>query len=103
MQVMIDWTAGLEPVDNRRQDPWESLKSMRPDKRQPEGGLVDYMQTKFEIFCMYLPRKGIRFDEQIKAYASGHVKIVECRGVYYLTTIDGVIYERPKTLLRKVG
>lgn len=103
ISVSIDWTASLEPVENRRQDPWESLKTMRPDKRLPNGALIDYMQTKFEIFCMYLPRRGIRFDEQVKAYASGHVKFMECRGVIYMTTVDGVMYERPKALLQKVG
>ena len=92
----IDWTASLERDDNKRQDPWESLVSMKPHRPLPEAPLTAYLGTKFEIFAMYLPRKGISACERVKAYSSGHVKIMECRGKLYLTTIDGMFYERNK-------
>jgi hypothetical protein len=92
----IDWTASLEREENKKQDPWESLVSMKPHRPLPEAPLTAYLGTKFEIFAMYLPRKGISACERVRAYASGHVKIMECRGKLYLTTIDGMFYERNK-------
>jgi hypothetical protein len=97
MMFSIDWTASLERDDNKKQDPWDSLVKMKPHKPLPEAPLTAYLGSKFEIFAMYLPRKGISACERVKAYSSGHVKIIECRGKLYLTTIDGVFYERPKT------
>jgi hypothetical protein len=92
----IDWTASLEKEEGKKQDPLESLASMKPDKNLPAAPLTDYMGSKYDIFCMYLPRKGLPACEPVKAYSSGHVKIMECRGVFYITTIDGIVYERNK-------
>lgn len=94
MQISIDWTASLEKEENRGQDPWLSLKTMRPDKHLPQAPLTDYKGTKYDVFTMYLPRRGIAPCEHVRAYASGHFKMIECRGRLYLTMIDGIMYER---------
>lgn len=92
----IDWTSSLEKEESRSQDPWLSLKTMRPDKNKPAGRLAAYKGTRYDIFTMYLPRKGIDLGTPVKAYASGHFKMLECQGVLYLTMIDGVVFERNK-------
>jgi len=92
----IDWTASLELEDNKKQDPWLSINTMRPDKYRPTGRLALYKGTRYDIFTVYLPRKGIDLATPVKAYASGHFKMIECNGRLYLTMIDGVVYERNK-------
>ena len=96
MNISIDWTASLEKEESRSQDPWLSLKTMRPDKNKPSGRLASYSGTRYDIFTMYLPRKGIDLSTPVKAFASGHFKMIECQGVLYLTMIDGIVYERNK-------
>lgn len=96
MNISIDWTASLEKEETRGQDPWLSLKTMRPDKNKPSGRLASYSGTRYDIFTMYLPRKGIDLATPVKAFASGHFKMIECQGVLYLTMIDGIVYERNK-------
>lgn len=92
----IDWTASLEREEGRGQDPWLSLKTMRPDKHRPTGRLTAYKGTRYDIFTVYLPRKGIDLATPVRAYASGHFKMIECNGRLYLTMIDGIVYERNK-------
>ena len=92
----IDWTASLEKEEGRAQDPWLSLKTMRPDKHRPAGRLTAYKGTRYDIFTVYLPRKGIDLASPVRAYASGHFKMIECNGRLYLTMIDGIVYERNK-------
>ena len=92
----IDWTASLDKEEGRGQDPWLSLKTMRPDKHRPAGRLTAYKGTRYDIFTVYLPRKGIDLATPVKAYASGHFKMIECNGRLYLTMIDGIVYERAK-------
>ena len=92
----IDWTASLEKEETRSQDPWLSLKTMRPDKNKPAGRLAAYKGTRYDIFTVYLPRKGVDLATPVRAYASGHFKMLECQGVLYLTMIDGVVFERNK-------
>jgi hypothetical protein len=92
----IDWTASLELEDNKKQDPWIILNKMRPDKDRPSTRLANYAGTKYDIFTLYLSRKGIDLGTRVNAYASGHSKVIECQGVLYLTTIDGTVYERNK-------
>jgi hypothetical protein len=69
---------------------------MQPDKYRPAGRLAAYKGTRYDIFTVYLPRKGIDLATPVKAYASGHFKMIECNGRLYLTMIDGVVYERNK-------
>ena len=92
----LDWTASLEPEDTRAQDPWISLKTMQPDKHRPAGRLAAYKGTRYDIFTMYLPRRGVGLATPVKAYASGHFKMMECQGVLYLTQFDGRVFERNK-------
>lgn len=92
----IDWTASLEKEETRGQDPWLSLKTMRPDKNKPAGRLAAYKGTRYDIFTVYLPRKGIDLATPVRAYASGHFKMIECNGMLYLTMIDGIVFERKK-------
>jgi hypothetical protein len=92
----IDWTVNLEKEESRSQDPWLSLKTMRPDKHIPEAPLAAYSGTRYDIFTMYLPRRGVSLCTPVKAFASGHFKMIECQGVLYLTMIDGIVYERNK-------
>lgn len=92
----IDWTASLEREETRSQDPWLSLKTMRPDKSKPYGRLAAYKGTRYDIFTVYLPRRGIDLGTPVRAFASGHFKMLECNGRLYLTMIDGVVFERPK-------
>jgi hypothetical protein len=94
MTIAIDWTASLEKEETRGQDPWLSLKTMRPDKHLPQAPLTDYKGTKYDVFTMYLPRQGIAPCEPVRAFSSGHFKMLECRGRLYLTMIDGIMYER---------
>ena len=96
----IDWTASLEKEETRSQDPWLSLKTMRPDKYRPAGRLAAFKGTRYDIFTVYLPRKGIDLATPVRAYASGHFKMIECNGRLYLTMIDGVVFERPKQSVR---
>jgi hypothetical protein len=95
----IDWTASLDKDESRSQDPWISLETMRPDKYRPAGRLAAYKGTRYDIFTVYLPRKGIDLATPVKAYASGHFKMIECKGRLYLTMIDGVVFERKKVHL----
>lgn len=92
----IDWTASIEKDENRGQDPWLSLKTMRPDKNLPEAPLGAYAGTRYDMFTMYLPRRGVKMGNIVKAFSSGHFKMMECNGVLYLTMIDGIVYERNK-------
>ena len=92
----IDWTASLEKEESRSQDPWLSLKTMRPDKNLPQALLAGYKGTRYDIFTVYLPRHGISLTTPVKAYASGHFKMIECNGRLYLTMIDGIVFERNK-------
>ena len=92
----IDWTASLEKEEGRGQDPWLRLKTMRPDKHRPAGRLTAYKGTRYDIFTVYLPRKGIDLATPVRAYASGHFKMIESNGRLYLTMIDGIVYERSK-------
>ena len=92
----VDWTANLEPDDTRAQDPWLSLKTMQPDKYRPAGRLAAYKGTRYDIFTVYLPRRGINLATRVKAYASGHFKMIECNSMLYLTMIDGVVFEKNK-------
>ena len=96
MMPSVDWTANLEPEDTRAQDPWLSLNTMQPDKYRPTGRLALYKGTRYDIFTVYLPRKGIDLATPVKAFASGHFKMIECNGRLYLTMIDGVVFERNK-------
>ena len=96
MNISIDWTASLEREESKAQDPWLSLKTMRPDKNLPAAQLLSYQGTRYDIFTMYLPRKGIDLSTPVKAFSSGHFKMIECQGVLYLTMIDGIMYERNK-------
>ena len=93
----IDWTASLEKEETRSQDPWLSLNTMRPDKNKPAGRLAAYKGTRYDIFTVYLPRKGIDLATPVRAFASGHFKMIECNGRLYLTMIDGIVFERNKT------
>ena len=93
----IDWTANLDRDDTRAQDPWLSLNTMRPDKYRPEGRLAAYKGTRYDIYTVYLPRRGVDLSTPVKAYASGHFKMMECQGKFYLTQFDGRVFERPKT------
>lgn len=92
----IDWTASLDRDESRSQDPWLSLNTMQPDKYRPAGRLATFKGTRYDIFTVYLPRKGIDLATPVKAYASGHFKMIECNGRLYLTMIDGVVFERNK-------
>jgi hypothetical protein len=92
----IDWTASLDKDESRSQDPWLSLNTMQPDKYRPAGRLATYKGSRYDIFTVYLPRKGIDLATPVKAYASGHFKMIECNGRLYLTMIDGVVFERNK-------
>jgi len=92
----IDWTASLDRDESKSQDPWLSLNTMQPDKYRPTGRLATFKGTRYDIFTVYLPRKGIDLATPVKAYASGHFKMIECNGKLYLTTIDGMFYERNK-------
>lgn len=92
----IDWTASLEKEETRSQDPWTSLKTMRPDKHKPAGRLAAYKGTRYDIFTVYLPRRGIDLGTPVRAYASGHSKMLECNGRLYLTMIDGQVFEKSK-------
>lgn len=96
ISISIDWTASLEQESTKSQDPWLSLKTMKPDKNKPSGRLATYAGTRYDIFTVYLPRKGIDPATMVKAYVSGHSKMLECNGRLYLTTIDGVVHERQK-------
>ena len=96
----IDWTANLEKEDARGQDPWDSLKCMRPCKGKPAGSLGEYSGTRYDIFTVYLARKGIPMTEPVRAYASGHFKMMECRDRLYLTMVDGLVYEKDKLCCR---
>jgi hypothetical protein len=93
----IDWTASLDKEESRAQDPWISLKTMRPDKYRPAGRLAAYKGTRYDIYTVYLPRRGVDLSTPVKAYASGHFKLMECNGRLYLTQFDGKVFERPKT------
>ena len=96
----IDWTATLDRDDTRAQDPWLSLKTMRPDKNKPAGRLAAYKGTRYDIYTVYLPRRGVDLSTPVKAYASGHFKMMECQGKFYLTQFDGRVFERPKQSVR---
>jgi hypothetical protein len=92
----IDWTASLEKEEGRGQDPWLSLNTMQPDKFRPEGRLAAYKGTRYDIYTVYLPRRGVDLSTPVKAFASGHFKMMECNGRLYLTQFDGKVYERNK-------
>jgi hypothetical protein len=92
----LDWTASLDKEETRSQDPWLSLKTMRPDKKKPSGRLASYSGTRYDIFTMYLPRRGVDLATPVRAYASGHFKMMECNGRLYLTQFDGRVFERKK-------
>jgi len=96
----IDWTANLDKEESKSQDPWISLETMRPDKYQPVGRLAAYRGTRYDIFTVYLPRRGIDLATPVRAYASGHFKMMECQGKFYLTQFDGRVFERPKQSCR---
>jgi hypothetical protein len=96
----IDWTASLDRDESKSQDPWLSLNTMQPDKYRPTGRLALYKGTRYDIFTVYLPRKGIDLATPVKAFASGHFKMIECNGRLYLTMIDGVVFERLKQSVR---
>lgn len=100
MMPNIDSTANLEPIDTRAQDPWLSLNTMQPDKYRPAGRLADYKGTRYDIYTVYLPRRGVDLSTPVKAYASGHFKLMECNGRLYLTQFDGRVFERPKQSCR---
>ena len=92
----LDWTASLDRDESRSQDPWLSLNTMRPDKYQPVGRLAAYKGTRYDIYTVYLPRRGVDLATPVKAYASGHFKLMECNGRLYLTQFDGRVFERKK-------
>jgi hypothetical protein len=95
----LDWTASLDRDESRSQDPWISLETMRPDKYRPAGRLAAYRGTRYDIYTVYLPRRGVDLSTPVKAYASGHFKLMECNGRLYLTQFDGRVYERKKVHL----
>ena len=100
--IAIDWTASLEPEDTRAQDPWISLLTMQPDKFRPEGRLAAYKGTRYDIYTVYLPRRGVDLSTPVKAFASGLFKMMECNGRLYLTQFDGKVFERPKQSCRSI-
>jgi hypothetical protein len=98
----IDWTASLDRDESRSQDPWISLETMRPYKYRPTGRLAAYKGTRYDIYTVYLPRRGVDLSTPVKAYASGHFKLMECNGRLYLTQFDGRVFERPKQSCRSI-
>lgn len=102
MSYAIDYTALADPVSVRATNPWDALKSCKPFRERPAGQLGEYAGSRYDLFTIYLPRRGISLQEPVKAYTSGQTKVIECAGRVWLTGTDGTVYDRAINCLLSV-